>query len=53
MIAPILGGWLLTIDVSFPVYTSVVTFIVAGVCVLLLKERERSEDEDTKKVLVH
>lgn len=53
MIAPILGGWLLTIDVSFPVYTSVVTFVVAGFCVLLLKERERGEDEETKRVLIH
>lgn len=53
MIAPILGGRLLTIDVSFPVYTSVVTFVVAGICVLLIKEREKSEDEDSRRVMVH
>lgn len=54
MIAPILGGQLLAIDVSVPVYTSVVTFIIAGFCVLLLKEREHSDDdEDSKGVMVH
>ena len=40
MIAPILGGSLLMIDHSFPVYASIAIFIVAGVCVLLLEERE-------------
>ena len=38
MIAPMLGGSLLMIDRSIPVYTSVVTFAIAGFCVLLLKE---------------
>jgi len=38
MIAPILGGVLLSIDRAVPVYTSVVVFCLAGVCVLLLKE---------------
>lgn len=51
MIAPILGGWLLTIDVSFPVYTSVVAFILAGFCVLMLKEREHDGDDDGKVIL--
>jgi hypothetical protein len=38
MIAPMLGGSLLMIDRSIPVYTSVVIFAIAGFCVLLLKE---------------
>lgn len=40
MIAPLLGGTLLMIDASFPVYASVVIFLVAGLCVLLLREEE-------------
>jgi len=51
MIAPILGGQLLTVDVSLPVYTSVVTFVIAGICVLFLKEAEKSEGEET--VILH
>ncbi|KAF8628622.1 hypothetical protein AX15_003759 [Amanita polypyramis BW_CC] len=39
MIAPLLGGTLLVIDRSIPVYTSVVAFIVSGFCVLLLKDK--------------
>ncbi|KAJ8469013.1 hypothetical protein ONZ45_g17037 [Pleurotus djamor] len=38
MIAPMLGGVLLMVDRSVPVYTSVVVFVLAGCCVLLLKE---------------
>ncbi|PPR06313.1 hypothetical protein CVT24_001025 [Panaeolus cyanescens] len=38
MIAPILGGILLTVDNSIPVYASVVAFAVAGVGVVVLKE---------------
>ena len=38
MIAPILGGLLLMMNRSIPVYTSVVIFAIAGFCVLLLKE---------------
>ncbi|KAK7681521.1 hypothetical protein QCA50_015253 [Cerrena zonata] len=45
MIAPILGGTLLTIDTSFPVYASIVIFIVAGICVLLLDEEEGGRGE--------
>ncbi|KAF9493580.1 MFS general substrate transporter [Pleurotus eryngii] len=37
MIAPMLGGVLLMIDRSVPVYTSVVTFVLAGCCVLFLR----------------
>lgn len=53
MIAPILGGQLLTIDVSFPVYTSVVTFVIAGICVLFLKEAEKKEGEENQRVVLH
>ena len=40
MVAPILGGSLLMVNNSFPVYASIVIFVVATVCVLLLKEDE-------------
>ncbi|KAF8644666.1 hypothetical protein AX16_008326 [Volvariella volvacea WC 439] len=40
MVAPITGGILLTLDRAFPVYTSVVVYIIGGVCVLLLREGE-------------
>lgn len=53
MIAPILGGQLLTIDVSFPVYTSVVTFVIAGICVLFLSEAEEQEKEEDQRVVLH
>jgi len=53
MIAPILGGQLLTIDVSFPVYTSVVVFVIAGICVLFLKEAEKPEGEENQRVVLH
>ena len=53
MIAPILGGQLLAIDVSFPVYASVVTFVVAGICVLFLKEAEKQEGEENQRVILH
>jgi hypothetical protein len=53
MIAPILGGQLLTADVSFPVYTSAVTFVVAGICVLFLKEAEKQEGEENQSVVLH
>jgi len=53
MIAPILGGQLLTIDVSFPVYTSVVTFVIAGICVLFLKEAEKQEEGENQRAALH
>lgn len=46
MIAPILGGVLLMIDRSVPVYTSVVIFAFAGLCVLMLQEKPREEGKD-------
>jgi len=53
MMAPILGGRWLAIDVSFPVYTSVVTFVIAGICVLFLKEAEKQEGEEDQRVVLH
>ena len=38
MIAPILGGVLLSIDRAIPVYTSIVVFTFGAICVLFLKE---------------
>ncbi|KAH8995584.1 MFS general substrate transporter [Lactarius hatsudake] len=38
MIAPMAGGALLMVDTSFPVYVSIVMFVLSGFCVLLLKE---------------
>jgi len=53
MIAPILGGQLLTVDVSLPVYTSIVTFVIAGICVLFLKDAEKQEGEESQRVVLH
>jgi hypothetical protein len=52
MIAPILGGILLVANRSIPVYTSVVTFVIAGSCVLLLKE-DNSPRQRGKRSIVH
>ncbi|EMD31441.1 major facilitator superfamily protein mfs4 [Gelatoporia subvermispora B] len=51
MIAPMLGGKLLTINHSVPVYASIVIFIIAGVCVLLLDVKET--ESGGERVLVH
>ncbi|KAJ6508275.1 MFS general substrate transporter [Mycena sanguinolenta] len=40
MIAPILGGVLLLFSRAAPVYTSMIMFVLAAVCVLLMKEDE-------------
>jgi len=48
MIAPLIGGGLLIIDRSVPVYTSVAIFAVAGICVLLLSENERAGDKEVR-----
>ncbi|KAG5638739.1 hypothetical protein H0H81_010549 [Sphagnurus paluster] len=55
MIAPMLGGILLMIDRSVPVYTSVVIFAIAGVCVLMLREGEGESGDRAKgeRSLVH
>lgn len=38
MIAPLLGGTLLFVNRAFPVYASVVVYLVTAVCVVLLHE---------------
>ncbi|KAI0031935.1 major facilitator superfamily domain-containing protein, partial [Vararia minispora EC-137] len=38
MIAPILGGTLLMVDISFPVFASIGVFALSGMCVLFLHE---------------
>ncbi|KAF5377815.1 hypothetical protein D9615_006670 [Tricholomella constricta] len=48
MIAPMLGGVLLMIDRSVPVYTSVVIFAIAGFCVLMLREGEGDSGDRSK-----
>jgi len=54
MIAPIAGGALLMVDPSFPVYASIVVFILSGICVLLIKEVSRpSEDKGRRAAIVH
>ena len=40
MIAPLLGGSLLMIDNSFPVYASIGIFLLATVAVFMLREHE-------------
>lgn len=40
MIAPVLGGTLLVFSCAAPVYTSMVAFVLAAGCVLLLSEDE-------------
>jgi hypothetical protein len=45
MIAPILGGVLLMMDRSIPVYTSVVVFVISGILVLLVIEPEKGEGD--------
>ncbi|RPD62502.1 MFS general substrate transporter [Lentinus tigrinus ALCF2SS1-7] len=51
MIAPIVGGSLLMVDHSFPVYASIGIFVVAGICVLLLEEHEG--ERGNSRVLAH
>ncbi|EEB94899.1 hypothetical protein MPER_06213, partial [Moniliophthora perniciosa FA553] len=55
MIAPILGGTLLVISRSVPVYTSVVVFVLSGLCVLMLKVEESSHGRKKggDRVVVH
>ncbi|THH29107.1 hypothetical protein EUX98_g5071 [Antrodiella citrinella] len=53
MIAPMLGGTLLMIDPSFPVYASITIFIVAAICVLLLDEDSGEGGGGGERVIVH
>ncbi|KAF8491171.1 MFS general substrate transporter [Russula emetica] len=54
MIAPIVGGALLMIDPSFPVYASIAVFLLSGICVLLIKEVNSgaSEDKDRRPAAI-
>jgi len=54
MIAPIVGGSLLTINTSFPVIISICIFVLSGLCVLLLRESAGdSGSKGGRKSLVH
>jgi hypothetical protein len=53
MIAPIVGGSLLIMGRSVPVYTSVVIFAIAGICVLSLKENEGDGSRGNAEIAVH
>ncbi|KIJ97555.1 hypothetical protein K443DRAFT_241093 [Laccaria amethystina LaAM-08-1] len=55
MIAPMLGGVLLMMDRSLPVYASAVVFVFAGFCVLKLKEDEGEGGRGSKgdRVAMH
>ena len=55
MIAPMLGGVLLMMDRTIPVYTSVVVFTVAGFFVLLVPERheEKQQKQKGERTIVH
>ncbi|KAH9841485.1 MFS general substrate transporter [Rhodofomes roseus] len=51
MIAPMLGGMLLAINQSIPVYVSIIVFAIAGFCVLLIREQPR--EHGGGRVIVH
>ncbi|KAI9507626.1 MFS general substrate transporter [Russula earlei] len=54
MIAPMSGGALLMIDPSFPVYASIVVFVVSGICVLLIKDvNGPNETKGRRAAFVH
>lgn len=50
MIAPILGGSLLVISRTVPVVTSAVVFVLAGLCVLLLRVKESGRTIDSSMI---
>jgi len=55
MIAPMLGGVLLMMDRTIPVYASVIGFAVAGFFVLLVPERDEDRQQRHKgeRTIVH
>ena len=53
MIAPIMGGALLMIDPSFPVYASIVVFLLSGICVLLINEVSSGDSDRRPVAIVH
>lgn len=46
MIAPVLGGSLLIISRAVPVFTSAAVFVLAGICVLLLRVKESARNPE-------
>jgi hypothetical protein len=46
MIAPMMGGTLIMIDPSYPVYASTVIFTLSGICVMLIEEPPKGSGED-------
>ena len=53
MISPVLGGVLLMISKSLPLYVSATMFTIAGFCILLLREDEGEGRVKGKTVLAH
>ena len=54
MIAPLVGGTLLMIDPSLPVYASVLVFALAGTFVLFIKEPNgANEIKGRRAAIVH
>ena len=53
MIAPIVGGALLMIDPSFPVYASIAVFLLSGICVLLIKEVNNEDKDRRPAAIIH
>ena len=53
MIAPLLGGTLLFIDRSFPVYASVAVYLVTAACVVLLHETAGQGGENGERAMLH
>lgn len=53
MFAPLIGGFLLSIDRALPVYAAVGVFALAGACTLLIDEPENQEKSDSGPSFVH
>lgn len=54
MIAPLLGGALLIIDRSFPVYASVVVYLISVFCIVFLHETAgQGGEENGERALMH
>jgi MFS family permease len=53
MIAPLLGGALLVLNRGFPVWTSVVVYIIAGIFVLLLHESAGNSNGGAERSFMH
>jgi hypothetical protein len=53
MVAPIIGGSLLMINSSFPVYASILVFAFSALCVLLIREDAGAEGRKGAKTYMH